>query len=191
MPNEHAALTRRLTDEKITRATLALTLESGTDAVTIESVSQRSGVAKTTLYRRFANRDELLARVAETIEVTRIDASMAPGREGLTEIIRTAQAFFEDRIGLGRLGRLLSADSAFLALVVDRLVRPQHDAILDFFRRGARSGVFRADADYAVILDAITGSMVIRDALTGDVPDAWPEQIVAALWPSIAAREGS
>lgn len=51
-------------DRDILAAGRALLFESGPQAVTMEAVARQAGVAKPTLYRRYANRDELLAAVA-------------------------------------------------------------------------------------------------------------------------------
>jgi len=51
-------------DRDILAAGRALLFESGPQAVTMEAVARKAGVAKPTLYRRYANRDELLAAVA-------------------------------------------------------------------------------------------------------------------------------
>ena len=44
---------REQTDRKIMRATLEIMISKGVAAVTIEEVARRSGVAKTTIYRRY------------------------------------------------------------------------------------------------------------------------------------------
>jgi len=51
-------------DRDILAAGRALLFENGPQAVTMEAVAREAGVAKPTLYRRYANRDELLAAVA-------------------------------------------------------------------------------------------------------------------------------
>ncbi|MBS3743083.1 MAG: TetR/AcrR family transcriptional regulator [Wenzhouxiangellaceae bacterium] len=51
-------------DRDILAAGRALLFEHGPQAVTMEAVARTAGVAKPTLYRRYANRDELLAAVA-------------------------------------------------------------------------------------------------------------------------------
>jgi len=51
-------------DREILAAGRILLFEHGPQAVTMEAVARRAGVAKPTLYRRYANRDELLAAVA-------------------------------------------------------------------------------------------------------------------------------
>ena len=47
----------------VIQAAVDIFLEQGVAALTVEAVSARSGVAKTTIYRRWANRDELLLEV--------------------------------------------------------------------------------------------------------------------------------
>lgn len=51
-------------DRDILAAGRALLFEQGPQSVTMEAVARAAGVAKPTLYRRYANRDELLAAVA-------------------------------------------------------------------------------------------------------------------------------
>ncbi len=51
--------------ERVLRAAHELFAERGTD-VTMEEVAQRAGVGVGTIYRRFANKDELFAHVSQT-----------------------------------------------------------------------------------------------------------------------------
>ena len=54
------------TDSKIMHATLEIIIAQGIGAVNIESVARRSGVAKTTIYRRYANTDDLIDLVEDS-----------------------------------------------------------------------------------------------------------------------------
>ena len=45
-------------------ATVALLIESGVEGVTLDEVAARSGVAKSTLYRHFGTREDLIAKAA-------------------------------------------------------------------------------------------------------------------------------
>ena len=48
------------TDELITQATLDLLRERGPSAVHVDAVAARSGVARTTIYRRYSDREALI-----------------------------------------------------------------------------------------------------------------------------------
>ncbi|MDQ2852785.1 MAG: TetR/AcrR family transcriptional regulator, partial [Actinomycetota bacterium] len=49
-----------LSRERVLSATLELLTESGLGGLTIEEVSKRSGVAKTTIYRQWTNRNSII-----------------------------------------------------------------------------------------------------------------------------------
>lgn len=186
MSEGRARRTKRATDRKIAQATLAIALESGPQSVTIEGVAARSGVAKTTIYRRYANREALLRGISESFHITPLRPSTPPTRANLRAIVRAIQANFEDRVGLRSVGLLLSSDSAFLQRIGDRVIRPERESLLAFFRRGVQAGVFRVGIDAEMLLDMVLGGMLMCDANTGDVPDDWPERVVDFLWPAIS-----
>lgn len=50
-------------DDAIAHAALALLAEAGFEGVTVEAVAQRAGVARTTVYRRYPGKPELLVSV--------------------------------------------------------------------------------------------------------------------------------
>lgn len=58
---------------KMLDAAQAIIVADGLDACTVDEVSRRSGVAKTTIYRHFANGDELVIAAIECIK-TDVDA---------------------------------------------------------------------------------------------------------------------
>ena len=65
---------REQTDHKIMKATLAIVISDGVGAVTIEEVARRSGVAKTTIYRRYKNADDCCAAFSWKLRDCRISA---------------------------------------------------------------------------------------------------------------------
>src|SRR5690349_14566305 len=52
-------------DEAIARAALAVLAESGFEGVTVEAVAARAGVARSTVYRRFPGKPELMVTVLQ------------------------------------------------------------------------------------------------------------------------------
>ena len=123
--------TRTRTDPRAERAHAAvldaaaeLFLDSGVAAVTIDAVAARSGVAKTTIYRRWANRDDLLLdvfrRFALGLEMPAVD--LAP-EERVRQVARQLAARFADPIWQRALPALLGAarHKQELAGLADRL----------------------------------------------------------------------
>lgn len=64
----------RETVERVLAATRELILEGGVDAATTTAIAARAGVGASSLYRFFADRDELFARLLED-EIARIEAA--------------------------------------------------------------------------------------------------------------------
>ena len=61
------------------QATLELLAEIGFDAMSIEAIATRAGVGKTTIYRRYASKEEL---VADAIETVREEVEQQAHRQG-------------------------------------------------------------------------------------------------------------
>ncbi len=178
---------RSATDEKLAAAVIEILREIGPHGVSVEAVAARSGVAKTTIYRRYADSEALLLGVLEQVSPTAPSSDVVPSRADLTERLRQRQATFEERLGFAAIGRLLSADSEAVAKWRHRFLEPRFDAIAAYFRRGIDAGVLRPGVDYQLIAEMVFGGMIVCDALRGDVPDDWADDVVATLWPLIAA----
>src|SRR5262245_20875914 len=84
---------RRLRTEKaILDAAEELIAEGGVDRLTIEGVAARSGVAKTTIYRRWRDKDELaLAILVERTATVSPPRDVGDTRKELLTFLRTAK----------------------------------------------------------------------------------------------------
>lgn len=181
---------RERTDGKIMRAALEILIAQGIGAVTIEAVARKSGVAKTTIYRRFANSDDLIQQLTHTL-VLPIDLDgIEPGRDGLTAALRRIVDRFDEKIGLTAVGIVLSSSNDRLREVADNVIRPVCERFAEFLARGAERGVYRQGLDAPFLFRTALGSMLACKALgaPGDGShDAWASHMAALLWPSIRA----
>ena len=81
--------------EKILAAATTLLVESGARAVTVDAVEAASGVAKSTLYRHFSSRDELLIEVMRCNVPEMHVPDLGGGFEAaLRQFVRSASAAF-------------------------------------------------------------------------------------------------
>lgn len=181
------AAQRRRTDDRIAAAVLQLIKTSGPSAVTMEAVSALSGVAKTTLYRRYRDRYDLMAGVANQITLLVYPAAGLT-RESFADVLRGLQEVFESRVGFAFVGNVLASEEDFIVSWREQIVKPRIDALHEFFARGIADGVLSPDVDYQLLAEFIMGGMVMCDALRGDVPDDWADDVVATIWPAIAVR---
>ena len=77
----------RTTDRRISEAAVGLLREVGPHAVTVDGVAQRSGVARTTIYRRFADRQALLEAAKKDIPTMSIGADLTDAAEKITQAV--------------------------------------------------------------------------------------------------------
>lgn len=74
----------------ILSAAVALLSEGGVKQVTVDAVTARSGVARSTLYRHFPNNTELLAAAfQELLPPLRLPETGLPARERLLRLVST------------------------------------------------------------------------------------------------------
>lgn len=178
-----AAARRAATDEKITAAVLDIIRSNGVRAVTIDAVTARSGVAKTTIYRRYQDRFELLAGVLEQLAPMPASPEVALTRQGLAGMLRDMQVAFTDRVGLASLTQVLSSDDEFVCQWREKVVSPRLDGLRDYLSRGVAEGVFDPDVDHELLVQMLIGGMAICYALRGECPDDWADGIAATIWP--------
>ncbi|MEV0596863.1 TetR/AcrR family transcriptional regulator [Nonomuraea cavernae] len=85
--------------DAVRQATLAELAEHGYNGLTVENVATRSGVHKTTVYRRWKNAEGL---IADALELARDEPWPIPDtgsvQEDLREIVRLVQGSFSDPI---------------------------------------------------------------------------------------------
>jgi AcrR family transcriptional regulator len=176
-------------DQAITTATLALLAEQGPRGVTVESVAQRSGVAKTTIYRRYRDRRELLrAALAVVAEVVEPDPAR-PVWERITTLLEQFRYGVEHVVGVRVVATLLlGTDDPEFTEVFRQLLRTRLALIRRIFDAGIAAGDLRPDVDYDRVVDALFGSFFARTAISGEVVPDWAESMVALLRPAISAR---
>ena len=174
--------TREATDRKLMRATLQIAVDRGISGVTIEEVARRSGVAKTTIYRRYHNADELLHEIsAMYLAIPDPDPVPSPTREHFTQLLQRLVDWVRDNdIDVKRVGIVLSSEAEFFQHIVDQVGA--------FLKQGVAQGVFREDVDEKLLLSTIIGSLVAYEAIEGKAMDddtAWASRMADLLWPAL------
>lgn len=173
-------------DRRIVEATLKLLAEQGYSRMSIEAVAAEAGVAKTTIYRRFADKVDLVsAALSEYLaEMAPIDADSA--REELVIHLQHNR----ERIDPAIPGSLLAEEDAnpeLLAAFRERVIHPRFEMIAESLRRGVERGELRADLDVDSITQMLVGAFFAHYLHRGRPDEEWPERLVAALWPGLEA----
>lgn len=173
------------TDLAIDRAVLELLHEGGPRAVTVEAVAGRSGVAKTTIYRRHADRTALLQAVLSRAIGEPQEPPHADTRGKVRWALEQAWHQMAEVLGPGGLAALIAGSDPAFTTVFRQVLQPYDAALAALIERDAAAGHLRAglDADAAVslFLGAYLGQLVRR----GKVDDDWLERCLDLMWAAL------
>lgn len=147
-------------DSTILSVAESVLAERGFAGFTVEEVSSRSGVAKTTIYRRFPSRDDLIVGVLENINAE-LPTTYGGGtvRERILTLLRAVRGAPQTQRGQILLHAAAEGARApeIAALVHDRVLRPRHDMLRTVLSEGIARGELREDVDLDVVVSCLVG----------------------------------
>ena len=171
---------REQTDRKIMKATLGIVISDGIGAVTIEEVARRSGVTKTTIYRRYRNAtDDLLQRVQPEAAGLPNFNDFKPSRSGLADDTATHPGLLRQRTRIESRGRGAVFRQRHAEYDAEQVLAPAGKGSWEFVERGIADQCFRHGLDYTFLFSTVLGSMLACKALAGQ--EAGGER-TAVLW---------
>lgn len=144
--------------------------EKGYRGLSIEAVALRSGVAKTTVYRRWPTRDELVADALDS-RSDRNDAVPDTGslRGDLKEFCEGVSAKLTSNHGKAMLKSLVAAvdQSPEIVETVQRFWRERRDVGAQLIERWIERGALRPGTDADLVVEAILAPIYLRVLLPG------------------------
>jgi AcrR family transcriptional regulator len=149
-------------DGQISAAAIAVLADGGFDRFSVEEVACRAGVAKTTIYRRFSCRSELMAAALDRLAEDPVP-DLAPGtaRQQLTTILDSIRRSTPDSPRGRILMHAMASDDPRLAEVVyARVVTPRSDLLRRVIVAGMASGELRSDLDVDAVIPTLVGPMM-------------------------------
>jgi AcrR family transcriptional regulator len=169
-------------------ATVEVLLEAGVEGVTFEEVAQRSGVAKTTLYRHFGSKPAMVAAAAGSCFVSIATPDTGDLGDDLRIIFDRVKEVEEDRRLPDVMPALLTAsgsDPELHELVLSMLEerrRPIRTALQLAQLRGEISRELDLDTALALLIGPfVQRRMVDRQEITPEFRDTVLDNVVAGL----------
>lgn len=154
-----------LSRERVLAATLDLLTETGLGGVTIDDISRRSGVAKTTIYRHWPDRAALV--IDACLRMTDGDEE-PPDTGSLDGDVRAILANLAELLVTARWSSVLPSivDAAerdpVIAEVHSRLQRRHEAPLLAVLERAALRGELPPEADLSAIAATLRGPLYFR-----------------------------
>jgi AcrR family transcriptional regulator len=176
---------RRDVDDDITEATLQLLRTKGPRSVTVEAVAARSGIAKTTIYRRYRDRRDMLSVALTRVTSPEPLAPQTDGPERLRWVIKQAVKTVDDGIGFGGFAALLTEEDPEFTTVFRQILVGQRAELESVIDAGRTDGAIRAEVDGATLIDAVVGAHTAERARAGKVADGWEARLFDLFWPVV------
>lgn len=155
-------------DTAILRAALDLFIEGGVEGASIEQIARRAGVARLTVYRRWASKELLLAQAIEfgrdsfmnPAEVLASFTEGPPKRDMLVELL--VQAVTDDRFRqlIGRLTSAAISHPELMRAYADNYIQPRRDIAHQVFRLLQEHGELPVELDVDMVLDSLIGMVL-------------------------------
>lgn len=145
------------------QATLELLGEVGFDAMSIEAIAARAGVGKTTIYRRYSSKEEL---VADAIESRRQDVVIPDTGHlwsDIDQLVESAAQITFSSLGRQTVAMIISSASSnpqFAQIYWTKYLQPRRQAFAVVIERAKTRNEIQADLDSSLVFDVISGIML-------------------------------
>jgi AcrR family transcriptional regulator len=158
-------------DDAILDAALDQFCDFGYDGLSVERVAAGAGVAKTTIYRRYPTKlDLVMAALERAKEGARVPEGSGSLRDDLLSMARSYLAMLRSPT-IGRAIPMMLASKARsdeLAGAHAEFVRARRAPGYDLIREGIARGELAPDADPSMIADMLYGAIFTRVFVTGE-----------------------
>ena len=157
----------------------------GPRAVTVEAVADSSGVAKTTIYRRYADRHELLrTALANAIG----EPGQPPGTDPSEKIrwaLNQTWKQMSDVLGPGGLAAIIGDTDRRFTEGFRRILLPYTDALIALIQEDIAAGKLRpdldADAAVSLMVGAYLGELLRRGTVDAEFADECIQLMLIAM----------
>jgi AcrR family transcriptional regulator len=149
--------------QAILQATLALLGEVGFDSMSIDAIATRAGVGKTTIYRRYRSKAELVADAIESLreEIIIPDTNSLWG--DIDTLIKSAAQMTLSPLGRQTVAMIISAASSnpeFAQIYWTKYLQPRRQAFAIVLERAKIRGEIQTDIDPDLVFDTMSGIML-------------------------------
>jgi AcrR family transcriptional regulator len=183
--------------QAVLHATLELFADEGFDAMSIEAIAARAGVGKTTIYRRWDSKEELMLDAARSLQAEFPIVDTGNLRDDMIHLLKLVWDMISSNSLLDKLYvRIIGESRAnrdLYQLFYERQLGPRLQIFRQMIERAQACGEIRKDLDPFMVLDLFTGPLVSHILLSEQFasaphPDDFPEQMVDAILQGLAPR---
>jgi AcrR family transcriptional regulator len=165
------------------QATLDLLAEVGFDAMSIDGISARAGVGKTTIYRRYASKEELVADAIESVreEIMIPDTGNLQG--DIDALIQHAAQITLSPLGRQTVAMIISSASSntqFAQIYWTKYLKPRRKTFAIVLERAKARNEIPTDLDSDLVFDTMSAIMLYA-LIFQPTSESWTAYVHRAL----------
>lgn len=164
-------------------STLAVIADHGIEGFSVEEVAARASVGKATIYRRYADRNELISSALETLndDLPAINrkASAVTTLIEMLEWVRTSRTSGADL--LPRVFAQARSNPALYEICHARVISPRWERIHEVLRLGIARGELREDLDVDIATTMLVSPVLMFNMLALHQEQQNPKDFVSRL----------
>ena len=145
------------------KATLELLAEVGFEAMSIEAIATRAGVGKTTIYRRYKGKEELVADAIESLREEVVIPDTGSFWSDIDALIANAAQITLTPLGRQTVAMIISSaasNPAFAQIYWEKYLQPRRQTFAVVIERAKARHEIQQDLDPGVVFDTMSGLML-------------------------------
>ena len=176
-------------DDAIVNAAVKQFLALGLQRLTVPGVAAAAGVAKTTVYRRYATPAQLALAAIDRLNAADQLPDTGTARGDLAALLEVVRQRVDPTLTATVLVEAQTHPEV-LEAAREKMISPAVERFRRVLRRGVERGELHADLDVDRAADAFLGSFFTHFYERGRPGPGWPEEVVRALYPGLTDRAG-
>jgi AcrR family transcriptional regulator len=141
-----------------------LFVEQGYEAMSMEGIAARAGVGKTTIYRRWRSKEELIVDAIDRLILPAEVPDTGSLRQDLVELLVVIQRVMtSSRVGdfFPRMAAHVAAGSPLGRAYLERVIEPRFAMMRGVIRRGVERGEAPPDVDPEMVRGLLAGPILM------------------------------
>ena len=167
----------------ILKATLELLSEVGYERMSIEGIASRAKVGKSTIYRRYKGKEELVADAIESIREEVVIPDTGNIWTDIDALIENAARITFNPLGKQAVATIISSASSnpeFAQIYSEKYLQPRKEAFAVVIKRAKARKEVQFDLDANFIFDVMSG-MMLYGLIFPPTSETWEKYVRRAI----------
>jgi AcrR family transcriptional regulator len=165
------------------QATLELLAEVGFEGMSIEAIAARAGVGKTTIYRRYVSKEELVADAIESVREEIVIPNTGNLRDDIDALIQNAAQITLSPLGRQTVTMIIGSASSnpqFAQIYWTKYLQPRRKTFAVVLDRAKARNEIPTDLDSDLVFDTMSAIMLYA-LIFPPTSESWTDYVHRAL----------